>query len=69
MGTSPSSFGPTIGCTCRTFIRWPPDSTKPPVPTAKLSAKGSTPASTAFALTSITRSSGTPFAASLAGST
>ena len=26
-----------IGCTCRTFIRWPPDSTKPPVPTAKLS--------------------------------
>ena len=36
-GTSPSWSGPTIGCTCRTFMRWPPASTNPPVPGAKLS--------------------------------
>ena len=68
-GTLPSSSGSWIAWTFCTFSRCEPFSTKPPVPGRKLSAYASTPASVAFAVVSITRSSDTPFSASLAGST
>ena len=36
-------LGPTIGCTCRTFIRWPRASTNPPVPSDELSVRTAAP--------------------------
>ena len=58
-----------IGSLCCTVSRWLADSTKPPVPTAcPPTEKASRPESRAPAVASITLSSDTSLAASLAGS-
>ncbi len=53
-GTLPRSSADWIGCTLRMFSRRPFSSTNPPVPTTKLSAYWSTPASTASDVVSMT---------------